>query len=235
MRILLIEDDEALARGLVNTLTNDGYSVDHLLDTGDAAYLIGREAYAVLVLDVNLPGQDGFGFLEEIRRDGCKIPVMMLTARDAVRDRVAGLDLGADDYVLKPFETSEFSARVRALARRSMGEADSTLTIGALRLDRTIGVAYVDEHLLNLTRREWSVLETLTARLGKVVTRERLESEVFSFTDEVGPNALEVHVGRLRKKLAPFGAEVMNIRGVGYMLRLPERPGLPGPTLRPRA
>lgn len=218
MRILVVEDDAALARGLVATFKSQGFAADHVARGEDATEIEAREDYNIVVLDVTLPGMSGFDVLKRIRSRGSKTPVLMLTARDAVQDRVCGLDLGADDYVLKPFDPGELCARVRALVRRSAGDPAPTLTVGSLRLDRSTGLAHVRDRQLDLRRREWAVLEGLVMRAGKVVARARLENEVFGYDDPVGPNALEVYVGRLRKKLEPDGPSIRTIRGVGYMI-----------------
>jgi two-component system response regulator TctD len=142
----------------------------------------------------------------------------MLTARDTVQDRVMGLDLGADDYMLKPFEPSELEARIRALMRRSHGDPSPVLTIGNLVINRSLGTATVNGRQLELRRREWAVLERLVARAGKLVSKERLTDEVFGFDEPVAPNAIEVYVARLRKKLEPDGPVIRTLRGLGYML-----------------
>ncbi|KRB52198.1 MAG: response regulator transcription factor [Pseudomonadota bacterium] len=218
MRILVVEDDAALARGVIATFKKDGYAVDHVVEGEAALDIEASEPYNTIVLDVTLPGLSGFEVLKKIRARGSKTPILMLTARDTVQDRVTGLDLGADDYVLKPFDPIELSARVRALMRRGSGDPAPTLTLGALSVDRSAGVAHLDGRALDLRRREWAVLEGLATRAGKVVTRERLENEVFGYDDPVGPNALEVYVGRLRKKLEATGPLIRTIRGVGYMI-----------------
>jgi two-component system response regulator TctD len=146
------------------------------------------------------------------------MPILMLTARDTVHDRVMGLDLGADDYMLKPFEPSELEARIRALMRRSHGDPSPVLTIGNLVINRSLGTATVNGRTLELRRREWAVLERLVARAGKLVSKERLTDEVFGFDDPVAPNAIEVYVARLRKKLEPDGPAIRTLRGLGYML-----------------
>lgn len=220
MRILLVEDDAALARGLTATLRKDGFAVDHAADGAAALELAFETAFGAIVLDVSLPFVDGFEVLRQLRAKGRQVPVIMLTARDAVRDRVNGLDLGADDYMLKPFDPSELAARLRALGRRGAGDPTPMITLGPLALDRSTSIAYVHGRQLDLRRRERMVLERLMLRAGKVVTRDRLESEVFGYDDEVGPNALEVYVGRLRRKLEPEGVAIRNIRGVGYMIDL---------------
>jgi two-component system response regulator TctD len=218
MRILIVEDDAALARSLAALLRAGGHAADHVDRGEDALALLPTEPYALMILDVGLPDIDGFAVLERLRRGGHKLPVLMLTARDALDDRVRGLDLGADDYLRKPFETAELEARVRALARRQPGDPDPVLTVGSLVLHRSAGLAEVAGRALDLRRRERAVLEALANRAGQVVTRDRLIAEVFGFDEPVGPNALEVHVTRLRAKLAPDGPGIRTIRGVGYML-----------------
>ncbi|MET0338966.1 MAG: response regulator transcription factor [Caulobacter sp.] len=218
MRILLVEDDEPLARGVIATLKAAGLAVDHVAD-GEAALQVAlSEPYNVVVLDVGLPRRDGFAVLKALRAAGCRTPVLMLTARDAVQDRVTGLDLGADDYLLKPFEPTELAARIRALARRGTGDPSPRLALGSLVLDRSTSSAELQGRPLDLRRREWAVLEALASRAGKVIPRERLENEIFGYDDAVGPNALEVYVGRLRRKLEPQGPQIRTIRGVGYMI-----------------
>lgn len=217
-RILLVEDDPPLARGLAAALKRAGYAVDLAEDGETALQLALDEPYALITLDVGLPDISGFDVLRSIRREGVRTPVLILTARDAIEDRVEGLDLGADDYLLKPFEPSELEARIRALLRRAQGEASPTVTIGRLTVDQSRATATIDGRELGLRRREWAVLERLMARTGKVVSKERLTAEVFGYDEPVAPNAIEVYVGRLRKKLEPDGPEIRTIRGLGYML-----------------
>ena len=218
MRILIVEDDAALARGLAGTLKLAGFSVDHESDGAEAAALAISEPYSLVVLDLGLPNLSGFDVLRQIRWSGWKVPVMILTARDAITDRVRGLDLGADDYLLKPFDVAEFGARVRALVRRGEGLPDPMLTCGPLSLDRAAGVVSLNGERLILRRRELAVLTGLMTRAGKVVPKERLISEVFGFDEPVAPNALELYVARLRKKLEPEGPQIRTIRGIGYLL-----------------
>ncbi|MGT2513183.1 response regulator [Sphingomonas panni] len=218
MRILIVEDDAALARGIVALLRGAGHAVDHVAGGEDALMVLADEPYALVVLDVGLPGLDGFAVLQALRRRGDKVPVLMLTARDALDDRVRGLDLGADDYLRKPFAPEELEARIRALGRRRGGDPTPELVIGSLVLNRSTGQAQVAGRPLDLRRREWAVLDALAARAGQIVPRETLQSEVFGFDEPVGPNAIEVNITRLRGKLAPDGPAIRTVRGVGYLL-----------------
>jgi two-component system response regulator TctD len=218
MRILMVEDDAALARSIAALLRAGGHAVDHSASGEEALTLVSAEPYALLILDVGLPDIDGFTVLERLRRRGGKVPVLMLTARDALDDRVRGLDLGADDYLRKPFDPAELEARVRALGRRRGGDPVPVVTIGALTLNRSTGAAAVAGRALDLRRREWAVLDALATRAGQVVPRELLLAEVFGYDEPVGPNAIEVNVTRLRGKLGPDGPQIRTVRGVGYMI-----------------
>jgi two-component system response regulator TctD len=218
-RILLVEDDPALARGIIALLKAAGHAADGAKDGATALYLAGAEPFGLVILDVGLPDISGFEVLKRLRAGGCKTPVLILTARDHVADRVRGLDLGADDYLLKPFDADELGARVRALLRRDHGDPSPILVIGNLTIDRTHATAEVCGRPLHLRRREWAVLDRLTAKAGEVVSKERLIAEVFSYDDAVAPNALEVHIARLRRKLEPDGPSISTMRGLGYMLK----------------
>jgi len=218
MRVLLVEDDAGLARGLVAALRLAALAVDHEADGAAAASLAVAEPYSLVVLDLGLPGLSGFEVLRRIRAAGSTVPVMILTARDAVSDRVKGLDLGADDYLLKPFELAELEARVRALIRRGQGSPSPVLTCGALTLDRSTGAVTVNSRPVPLRRRELAVLTALLTRAGTVVPKERLSAEIFGFDEPVAPNALELYVARLRRKLEPDGPEIRTVRGLGYLL-----------------
>ena len=218
IRILIIEDDAALARSISALLRAGGHAVDHVATGEDALAVIGSEPYALAILDVGLPDIDGFTVLAELRRRGARTPVLMLTARDALDDRVRGLDLGADDYLRKPFEPEELEARVRALGRRRGGDPTPQLVVGALTINRSTGMADIAGRSLDLRRRELAVLDALATRAGQVVPRELLIGEVFGFDEPMGGNAIEVHVTRLRGKLAPDGPGIRTVRGVGYML-----------------
>lgn len=218
MRILIVEDNAALARGLTASLKTSGFAVDHVTH-GVAALEEARSVpYNLIILDIGLPDMSGFEVLERLRQRASSPPVLILTARGTLTDRVKGLDLGADDYLPKPFEPAELEARVRALLRRGQGQSSPALSLGGLVFDRSAGTATLHGRPLELRRREWAVLESLLMRAGKVVTKERLSTEVFGHDEPVGPNALEVYVGRLRKKLEPDGPTIRTIRGLGYLL-----------------
>lgn len=217
-RILLVEDDPSLARGLAATLSAAGHAVDIAADGETACQMATDEPYALITLDLGLPEMSGLDVLRRIRAAGNKVPVLILTARDALEDRLLGLDSGADDYMLKPFEPSELEARIRALLRRARGDADAILSVGTLTIDSARGIVAIAGRVVELRRREWAVLERLTARVGKVVDKERLSAEVFGYDEAVAPNAIELYVARLRRKLEPDGPRIRTIRGLGYVL-----------------
>jgi DNA-binding response OmpR family regulator len=218
MRILIVEDDAALARGIVAGLRLSGFAVDHEARGADVLDLLRQEAYALVVLDLGLPDRSGFEVLRDIRRAGMIVPVLILTARSAVADRVTGLDLGADDYLAKPFDPAELEARVRALVRRGSGQPAPVLTCADLVYDRSGQVATLAGKVLPLRKRELAILESLISRVGRVVTRERLIAEVFSFDDDVAPNVIEVYIARLRRQLGEAGPRIVTMRGLGYLM-----------------
>jgi two-component system response regulator TctD len=217
-RILIVEDDRALARGLAALLRAQGHAVDAIESGKLALRLASEESYAVIILDLGLPDLSGFDVLRGLRRGGLSTPVLVLTARDSIEDRVRGLDEGGDDYLLKPFEPSELLARVRALVRRGGSELGPSFSVGNLVCYPGSCNVEVAGRQIELRRREWAVLYGLASRAGKVVPKERLANEVFGFDDPVGPNALEVYVARLRKKLQPEGPAIRNLRGLGYIM-----------------
>jgi two-component system OmpR family response regulator len=217
-RILLVEDDAALVRGLAAILRGEGYSVDVATDGSSALALARDEPFAVILLDVNLPGMSGFEVLRTLRARGCHAPILLLTARDALEDRVKGLDLGADDYMLKPFEPPELAARVRALMRRPAADPSPVIHVGNLEIDRSRCTIRVAGEQVELRRREWVLLERLAVRVGKVVSKERLATDMFGFDEVVAPNAIEVYVARLRRKLGPHGPAIRTMRGLGYVM-----------------
>ena len=225
MRIFIVEDDPVLADGLTRTLRAADYAVDCAADGGEADHVLASHHYDLVILDVGLPGLDGFEVLRRLRRRGSRVPVLVLTARDALGDRVKGLDLGADDYLTKPFDLPELEARVRALIRRGQSGGPSLITHGSLTLDTAGHRATLNGEPLELSARELGVLEVLMLRSGRVVNKEQLAEELYGWDEEVGPNAIEVYVHRLRRKLEPSGVSIRTIRGLGYLLERPSNGG----------
>jgi DNA-binding response OmpR family regulator len=219
MRLLIVEDDAALARGILKVFRDEGLAVDHVSTGQDALNVVRMEPYSAIILDLGLPDMDGLSVLRQIRQAHIPVPILILTARDGTMDRVHGLNEGADDYLSKPFAVEELEARVRALIRRGQGNPEPILTLGLFRLDRATGAAYIGDEVMDLTRRERAVLETLVAKNGSVVPKARLSADVFGYDDAVAPNALEVYIARLRRKLGNSGIEIVTIRGLGYLLR----------------
>ena len=217
MRILIVEDNEALADSISVALRKAGFAVD-VLDNGDDAELVlSSQDFDAAILDLNLPGKDGLEVLKTVRARGRLTPVLILTARQGVEDRVAGLDLGADDYLCKPFELTELEARVRALLRRSQGTAAPVLAVGRLSLDSVGRRLYIDDEAADLSRRELGVLEIMMIKAGKVVSKEQIAEHLFDFDEEVGLNAIEIYLHRVRKKIGDV-AVIRTIRGLGYLL-----------------
>tara|TARA_R100000027_G_scaffold67735_1_gene68302 strand:- start:17719 stop:18369 length:651 start_codon:yes stop_codon:yes gene_type:complete len=215
MRVLVVEDDWALCRSVAATLRDEGIAVDTAND-GVEGLALGREGiYDAILLDVMMPGLDGWEVLEKLRMES-SAPVMMLTARDAVPDRVKGLDIGADDYLTKPFDNAELCARVRALIRRSVGQTQSAITIDKLVLDTAGRTVTYDGKEVELTAREYSILEYLALNRGKVLTRTRLYERLFDERDDSYSNLLDVHVSKLRKKMGP--ELIKTRRGHGYLI-----------------
>ena len=217
MRILIVEDDEILANGLIRAMTAAGYASDHVADGEQALSMLLDGCYDLAILDLNLPRLDGLMVLRQVRAEKRTLPVIILTARDSVEDRVRGLDLGADDYLSKPFSLAELEARVRALLRRGQGAA-ITLCCGNLEFDSVARRASLAGEPVELSARELAVLETLVFRQGKVVSKEQLVESLCTFGEEVSHNAIEVYVHRLRKKLQPGGVDIRTVRGLGYMM-----------------
>lgn len=223
MRLLVVEDDKMLASGLIQSLTQAGYAVDHA-DNGEMANALLQQApYDLLVLDLGIPKLDGFEVLKRLRNRGDKVAVMILTAQDAIESRVKGLDLGADDYLIKPFNLTELEARVRALIRRGKLGSNTALICGALNFNASDKNAfYMDEHhqqqVINLSAREFALLETLMHKQNKVVSKEQLLESLCNWDNELGDNAIEVYIHRLRKKIAAANVQIRTIRGLGYLL-----------------
>ncbi|GAB3750261.1 response regulator transcription factor [Lysobacter olei] len=215
MRLLLAEDDPDLGRALSDGLRHLGHAVDWVEDGLHALHAFDATPYAAAILDWNLPRMSGVDVIAALRRRGDGTPVLLLTARDALGDRVTGLDCGADDYVVKPVHLDELAARVRALLRRSGGDAVPE-RVGALELDPAARSARLDGHPLELSPREYALLESLAAHPGRAHSRAQLEEAVYGWGEEVASNAIEVHVHHLRRKLGP--GWVRTLRGVGYAL-----------------
>lgn len=218
MRIVIVEDNRDLAQALAYRLRDQGHGVDLLTDGAGAADYLVREGADLVILDVNLPGVSGFEIVKDLRARGEGMPVLMLTARGEVRDRVAGLDAGADDYLVKPFEMEELDARLRALARRKEVETGALLSFGALTFDRATRAVTLAGMALTLPRRELAVLECLLDRQGRLVPKEALSAHVYGTGADVTESAVEPHISRLRKRLAGHGLSIKTARGLGYML-----------------
>jgi two-component system OmpR family response regulator len=219
MRILIAEDDEVLADGLCHSMRQSGYAVDRVSDGLDADLMLrGDQPFDLVILDLGLPRMDGFSVLRNLRERNRQVPVIILTARDQVGDRVKGLDLGADDYLVKPFSLPELEARVRALLRRGQCGVNPVFTCGMLTFDSVARRAAINGEPLELTMRELSVLEALMSRIGWVVSKDQLLERLYSYAEEASGNAIEVYIHRLRKKIEPAGVTIRTIRGLGYII-----------------
>jgi two-component system OmpR family response regulator len=218
MRILIVEDDAVLTDGLLRVFKQAGYAVDHAGNGEQAKLLLRDTPYQLVLLDIGLPKLNGLEVLRWLRSVKNEVPVLILTAFDAVEDRVRGLDYGADDYITKPFNLSELEARVRALIRRSQYGGQPQLRLGRLSLDQHGRQAYVDGKPFELSARESSILEVLMLRPGRVVLKEQLLEQIYSWDEEVSVNAIEVCMHRLRKKLEDIDINIRTIRGLGYLI-----------------
>ena len=216
MRILVVEDDALLADGLTRVLKRSGHAVDQVRTGLQADNSLRITSYELVVLDVGLPGIDGFEVLRRLRSRRSKANVLVLTARDGVEDRVHGLDLGADDYLTKPFSVTEFEARVRALSRRPTLAAAS-IVIRGLSVDVEAKRVKVNDVPIDLTVREWALLELFLARPGRVLSKEQIAQQLASYEDTLTVNAIEVYVSRLRSKVEASGVRIRTVRGFGYM------------------
>ena len=224
MHILIAEDDATLAECLQSTLRQAGYAVDWAKNGCEADSALVAHDSDLLILDISLPGLSGFEVLKRLRERGSTLPVLLLTALDSVSDRVRGLDSGADDYLVKPFQVPELEARVRALTRRGRAGGPTLIKHGRLSFDLVGRFAKLDGERLDLSARELALLELFLHRPGHLVRKEQLVDHLCEWGDEVSANAIEVYVHRLRKKLVPGGVKISTVRGVGYCLEAPETP-----------
>ncbi|CAN5641359.1 response regulator transcription factor [soil metagenome] len=230
MRLLLVEDDVMVASGIKLGLSDAGYAVDWVGSAERAIEVMATEAFDAAIIDIGLPRMDGLALTRQLRQDGHAIPVLILTARDALQDRVQGLDLGADDYMVKPFELPELLARLRALLRRSQAATSAVLSFGPLELDtanRRASVRNADDAAaaalyIELGPREWTVMEYLLINAPKPASKDKLLQALTGWDQEITPNAVEVYISRLRGKLEPHGIALRSIRGFGYRLELQE-------------
>ncbi len=218
MRILVVEDDPVQVAILLHAFDKPGYAVLHERDGKRADHLLSTHEFDVVILDMGLPGMDGAEILRRLRHRKNNVPVLILTARDEVEDRVRGLDMGADDYLTKPFDIQELEARVRSLIRRGHAGSGAELQVGALKLDTVGRLASLNGEALDLSSRELNVLELLMLSAGRVVSKERLSDQISGLGDLVSDNAVEVYMSRLRKHLKPGSINIKTLRGLGYML-----------------
>ena len=220
MKLLIVEDDLLLQEGLALGLANEGYALDCAATAAEADSLIQSGEYSLVILDLGLPDKDGATLLSQWRRRGVDNPVLILTARDAIEDRIHGLDSGADDYLVKPFALAELQARARALIRRYQGHSDNLVADGDLTLNLQTQQVLCNSHPVEVTPKEFALLTRLIMRSGQTVHRETLQQDIYSWQDDPGSNTLEVHIHNLRRKL---GKDRINtVRGVGYRLENPQ-------------
>jgi two-component system OmpR family response regulator len=221
MRILLVEDDPLLADGLARTLRKSGYLVEVAGDGRTADHCLTTESFDLAVLDLGLPGLDGSEVLQRLRLRKQRTPVLILSARMALEERVRLLDLGADDYMVKPVALVELEARVRALIRRGQGAPETLIRLGRLQLDTVGKRAWLAGNALDLTAREWAALEFLAGRVNRIVSKEQISQALYRWDDEITPNAIEKFISRLRTRLEPAGINIRTVRGLGYFLEKP--------------
>ena len=216
MRILIIEDNQLIGAEIQTALKDSGYAADWLRDGGQAETAIKAQVYALLLLDLGLPNKDGLSILKSIRETKSTLPVIIITARDDVEDRIKGLDYGADDYLVKPFLVSELEARIRAVIRRHEGQSSSILSNDKLRLNLSNATIEINHNTIELSAREFTLMRLLLMRAGKILSRDELEDHIYGWNEEVASNAIEFIIHGLRKKL---GKEtIKNIRGLGWMV-----------------
>ncbi len=216
MRILLVEDDELLADGVRTSLSLASNVVDWVASGEAALHALDVGLFDIVILDLGLPGIDGLTVLRKLRSQGNQTPVLILSARDQIQDRVHGLDCGADDYLLKPFDVTELQARLRALSRRNSGQRQPEINIGDIRILPSTYQVYKGENEVKLSRREYALLHELATRRGRILSKEQLEELIYGWSDEVSSNTMEVHIHNLRKKLG--SNLIKNVRGVGYTI-----------------
>ena len=222
MRVLLVEDDRALSLGIRHALESEGWSVDWLAD-GEQAVSVGLEGeHDLAILDLGLPRKNGMDVLRAWRSRGARLPVLLLTARDQLADRVAGLDAGADDYLVKPFDLPELLARLRALRRRAAGRLEERLTLGALEMDTADRELRWKNQRVNLSPRELALTELLLQKAGRVVTKESIVARLSNWESDFSENSVEVYIHRLRKRFAELGVVIKTVRGFGYVMEVAE-------------
>jgi DNA-binding response OmpR family regulator len=221
MRLLLVEDNRSLADLITGGLKRAGFAVDNFASAGEAEEALRAVTYDLLILDLGLPDRDGTLLLQNLRKQGINTPVIIVTARGSVDDRVAGLNIGADDYLVKPFEMDELIARCRAQLRRPGGRSSVALAAGNVSVDTVTGEVRINDEVIDIGRREYDILVLLLRQSGRVVPKARFEEALYGFGEEVTPNAIEAHVSRLRKRLTAATATpaIHTIRGVGYLLK----------------
>ena len=216
MKILVVEDDTLLLQGLILAMQSEGYACDGVATAQQAALSLANGHYSLIVLDLGLPDEDGLHFLHRMRQEKMTTPVLILTARDTLEDRVSGLDTGADDYLIKPFALEELNARIRALLRRNLNQGDNEVTVENLRLNVTRRQVWLDDALLELTPREYALLSRLMLKAGSPVHREILYNDIYNWDNEPATNTLEVHIHNLRDKVGK--SRIRTVRGFGYQL-----------------
>lgn len=219
MRILLCEDNDDLGEAVQQRLRNSGHSIEWVRDGSEVVEAAENGPFDAVILDLMLPNRDGIGLIADMRLRKIDTPILVITARSEIDDKVSLLDLGADDYLVKPFDLRELEARLRALIRRTGGQTSSVVGIGNLELNIAGINATINGEALDLGRREFRLLEILATNAGKVVVKERLMNQLFNFDESVSINALELHISRLRRKLEPSNVKIGTVRGVGYMMR----------------
>jgi two-component system, OmpR family, response regulator len=218
MRILLVEDDNMLAESICEGLEKGGFAIDHLSAAEPAESAMLFTHYDLAIVDIGLPGMSGLELIRRVRQQKLQLPILILTARDGLDDRISGLDLGADDYMVKPFQLPELLARMRALIRRSRSAATSELSAGSICLDLSRHIVTANGEILDLTGREWEILQQLMLASPNVVVKQKMAESLSAWENEISANAVEIYVSRLRQKLQGCGIEIRTIRGIGYRL-----------------